>query len=161
MVEIHQIESLMFTNRVTIPEDYLDEMGHMNIMYYLHIYDRAAWTMFGQFGLSLDYMQAHDSGMFALKQFVQYLAEVRVGETVSVYSRVLGVGAKRVHFMHFMVNDTTNTLASTLEVLGSFADLNVRRTAPFPDAIRQQIEALSAEHNQLAWDAPVCGVLSV
>lgn len=160
MVEVAQLSLLPETNRVTIPENYRDEMGHMNIMYYIHIYDRAAWGLFESFGLTLQRSQETNDGMFALKQFIQYIAEVHIGETVTVRSRVLGVSAKRVHFMHFMINETTGQLASTFEVLGSFVDLSIRRTAPFPEDIRQKIDIALAEHNQLDWDAPICGVLN-
>ncbi len=160
MVEIAQLALLPQTNSVTIPESYLDEMGHMNIMYYIHIFDRAAWGLFGQFDLTAEKLQQTQNGMFALKQFIQYLAEVHAGETVIVRSRLLGVSSKRIHFIHFMVNETTDTLASTFEVLGSFMDLSIRRTAPFPEDIRKRLEQTITEHNQLDWEAPLSGILS-
>lgn len=153
------LTDLPLLNTVTIPEDYLDEMGHMNIMYYIHIFDRAAWELFTDLGLSLEYLEAHNAGMFALKQFIQYWAEVHVEETVSVYGRVLGVSERRVHFMMFMVNNTQDRIAATFEVLGSYADLTTRRTAPLPDDMRQHIQERIDTWNQLGWDAPTCGIL--
>lgn len=159
MIPLEKFAALPQTHHITIPIDYLDEMGHMNIQYYFRLYDRAAWELFAWFGVDWPYMEARSSGMFALKQFVQYLAEVHVGQMVTIRSRVLGLSAKRLHFIHFMINETTGKLASTLEVVGSYADLVARRTAPFPPEIAHIIAQRLAEHQALDWEAPVCGVL--
>jgi acyl-CoA thioester hydrolase len=161
MLEITQLDDLPKLETITIPEDYLDEMGHMNIMYYIHIFDRTIWNLFSKFGLTFEYTKQKQKGMFALKQFIQYWAEVHTGETVHVRARVLDVGEKRVHFMAFMVNETTQKIASTFEVLASFADLTTRRTAPFPPEVKARIQATVDRNRQLTWDAPTCGILKV
>ena len=159
MISTDQIEQLPLFHRATIPPDYLDIMGHMNVRWYIALYDEAAWKFFASFGMNEDYYRTEQAGGFALKQFIQYLAEVRVGETVAIRGRVLGRSAKRVHFMLFMVNETTGALASTFEVLGSHADMRIRRTSPYPPAIASQLDAAVALHNALGWDAPVCGII--
>lgn len=159
MIDLNHLIALPRTHRITIPPDYLDEMGHMNIMYYIHIFDRAAWTLFDGFGMSLELAQTQRIGMFALEQHIRYMAEVHAGQTVSVHSRVLGVSVKRVHFMHFMVNETTDQLAATLEVLGSCANLDTRRTAPLPDSAHKMISDRVRAEEILAWAAPTCGIL--
>ncbi len=159
MLKPNQIQQLTCYNRVTIDETHLDVMGHMNIRWYMAIYDDAAWGFFADFGLDTHYYSTTDGGAFALKQFVCYLAEVHVGDTVSIYSRLVGYSAKRLHFIHFMVNETQGKLASTLEVLGAHADLIKRRTSPFPDQVVTQLATMLAEHNKLDWDAPLCGII--
>lgn len=160
VIPLEKLYTLPCTHRVTIPEDYRDEMGHMNIQYYIAIYDRAAWGLFDWLGVSLEDMQATHSGMFALKQFIQYMAEVHIGETVAVYSRVLSKSSKRLYFMHFMVNESTGKLASTFEVLATHIDMNIRRSAPFTEAMAAKIQQRIDEHTTLDWDAPLCGVLA-
>ncbi len=159
MIPISQLEQLPLTHRQQIPPEYQDEMGHMNIQFYVYMYGLAAWSLFGLFGITLDHVKARHEGMFALKQFIHYRAEVHIGETVQIRSRVLGVSARRIHYLHFMINESTGKLASTFEVLASYADLDARRTAPFPDDIRATIEDILARHQQLDWEAPVCGIL--
>jgi len=143
----------------TIPESYLDLMGHMNIQYYMSIFDKGGWEFFANFGMNEAYYTSNHAGAFALQQFIRYLNEVRVGETVSVHSRLLGYSAKRIHFMHFMVNETTNVVSATLESLGSHADLKARRTSPYPDFIIQNLQQLLAQNNALTWSAHPCGVM--
>lgn len=159
MIPISKITSLPVFHRATITAEQLDAMGHMNIRWYIAFYDDAIWNLFAALGLTQEYYRQEAQGDFALQQFIRYLAEVHAGESVAIHSRLLGRSAKRIHFMHFMVNETTAKLASTIEVLGIHMDLNARRSMPFPPPIAQQIDALIGEHSQLDWDAPVCGVI--
>jgi hypothetical protein len=62
--------------------------------------------------------------------------------------------------MLFMVNQSRKLLASTFECVNSYADLTVRRTAPYPEAIASQLDGIIGTHQQLGWDAPVSGVMS-
>ena len=159
MISVEQLEALPLFHRETIPESYLDEMGHMNIRWYMALFDEAGWGFFSSFGMTYEYCQSERAGGFALQHFIRYLAEVRVGETVAVRSRLLGRSAKRIHFMHFMINETTGRLAATLEALGTHADMRIRRTSPYPPRLVARIDALIAQQSQLGWDAPVCGVI--
>lgn len=145
--------------RETIPESYRDQMGHMNVRHYGSLADEGATAFFQTLGLTEAYTQDHSSGMFALRQFVQYINEVYVGATVAVHSRLLGYSEKRVHFIQFLVNETTGTIAATFEMLGSHADLKLRRTSPFPTAIIAHLETTLQAHRALGWDAPTCGIL--
>jgi acyl-CoA thioester hydrolase len=154
-----ELQQLPFCHRHTIPEAYRDAMGHMNMRYYMAIYDAAAWKLFELFGLTSTYYRESNAGGFALEHHVHYYAEVHIGETVAVYGRVLGYSAKRVHTMMLMLNEDTGRLASTLEEVGSHADLILRRTSPFPPQIAERIGRLYQAHEQLDWRAPVCGVM--
>ncbi|MGB0389204.1 MAG: thioesterase family protein [Ardenticatenaceae bacterium] len=159
MIPIEKLEALPVFYRATITEEHLDIMGHMNIRWYIGFFDEAGWNFFATFGMTQEYYESQKAGGFALQHFVRYLAEVRVGETVAIRSRMLARSLKRIHFMHFMINETTGKLAAILEVLGSHADMTIRRTSPYPPHIAKQIDALIAQQNQLDWDAPICGVI--
>jgi len=159
MIPIADLQALPLYHRESIGPDYLDVMGHMNVRWYVALFDEAAWGFFASFGMDQEYYVRAHSGSFGLKQFIRYLAEVRQGETVAIRTRILGRSASRVHFMHFMLNETRERLASTMEVLSAHADLKLRRTSPFPPKIAARIDAILAEHQRLDWDAPLCGVI--
>jgi len=159
MITVAQAEMLPLFHREVISADYLDEMGHMNVRWYMALFDRAAWKFFASVGMTPAYFEQEQGGIFALQQFIQYRAEVRVGEQVAVRTRVLGRSAKRAHFMHFMVNETTGIVASTMEGLSSHANLEQRRTSPFPPLLAEVLNRYLLEHSQLDWPAPLCGVM--
>ena len=161
MITIEQLEQLPLFFRDTIQEEHLDLMGHMNVRWYIALFDEAAWHFFDSIGMDKTYFEGEQAGGFALEQFIRYLAEVRAGETIAIRIRVLGRSAKRIHVMHFMINETTNKLAATMEVLGAHADMTVRRTSPYPPHIASRIDANMAEHSLLDWEAPVSGAINV
>ncbi|MDZ4669840.1 MAG: thioesterase family protein [Phototrophicales bacterium] len=159
-ITLASIKALPHLHTETVKEEHLDAMGHMNIRHYLGFFDNAGWGLFADlFGLTLDYYQTHKVGMFALKQFLHYTAEVRLGDVVDIYGRVIGRSQKRVHFMMFMVNKEQDVLSAIFESLGSFADLTTRRTASFPNDIAQKIDALLHVHQTLDWSPPISGAL--
>jgi acyl-CoA thioester hydrolase len=152
-------KALPITHRASIPESYLDGMGHMNVMWYTHLFGQATGELFKLIGMGRSYFETHRAGAFALKQMFCYLAEVRAGEEVTIHSRVLGRSAKRLHVMHFMVKDHGDVLAATAEFLATHIDMATRRSSPFPAVVAEPIDRLIAAHGALGWGAPVCGAI--
>ena len=161
LVPLENIAVLPLYHRETIPADYLDAMGHMNVRWYMAIFDSAVWEFFKSYGLDRDYFEKEQSGVFALKHVIQYYAEVKQGETVGIRMRLLGRSDKRFHFMAFMINENAGKLAATLEVLGTHADLTVRRASPLAPNIVKKIDDKLAEDAALGWEAPVSGAISL
>ena len=152
---------LPVTNQKVIPADYIDIMGHMNVMWYIHIFDYATRSLFDSFGFGEAYVRRTGNGSFALESHVRYLAEAKEGDAVTVRSRVLDRSAKTIHFIHFMTRDEDGTLAATIEVLGAHADLNRRTITPFPPEILCRLDPILEEHQSLIWKAPTCGIIGV
>ena len=155
------LSALPVTNRKTIPEEYIDIMGHTNVMWYVHIFDYGTRNLFDLFGYGEDYVRQTGNGSFALESHIRYLAEVKLGESVTVRSRLLDRGPKTIHFMHFMTRDHDRVLAATIEVLGAHADLSARKITPFPPVILARLDPMLATHQDLNWEPPVCGFIGV
>jgi acyl-CoA thioester hydrolase len=154
------LSALPVTHKTVIPEDYIDLMGHMNVMWYTHLFAKATGGLFQQVGLNREYFQASQAGTFALKQLFTYLVEVREGEEVTIRTRVLGRSAKKLHVMHFMTKGEPEVLASTNEFLAAHINMKIRRTSPFPPITAAAIDRLVAEHAALDWKAPVSGAMA-
>jgi acyl-CoA thioesterase FadM len=163
MTTIENLNDLPVLYRVTVSDKHLDVMGHMNIRWYMTFFDEGDWVLFANLAATFDYFKQNQAGQFALQHFIHYLAEVRVGETVVIKGRLLGRSAngKRVHYLLFMINETTKRLAATMECLASHADLAIRRTAPYPPHLLEKIDAVIAEHVQLDWDVALSGAISL
>jgi acyl-CoA thioesterase FadM len=159
VTDVAALDALPLTHRAVVPEAYLDEMGHMNVMWYTHLFSAATGGLWGLVGLTRAYFEANRAGTFALECHVRYLSEVRAGQAVALRTRVLGRTAKRVHFMSFMVKEDGPVLAATSEFVAAHVDLRVRRTSPFPAHIADAVDRLAAEHAAFGWPAPVCGVM--
>lgn len=159
-IPLEKITALKPLYQITVPESFLDENGHMNMRFYLHVFDDAGYAFVEQFGLTPEYHQQQHTGGFDLEHHIHYLREVRAGDVMTVYARLVARSAKRIHYLMFFVNETRGTLASIFECVNSFADMTERRTAPYPAEIAAKIDALLAQDQALDWDAPICGIMS-
>lgn len=158
-LEVAQITVLPFLLRVTIPPEYQDGNRHMNVRHYLTIFDEAGYPMYDRLGLQPEYLAANQYGGFDHEHHIHYLNEVLVGESVAIYVRMVARTLKRMHYLMFMVNESRGTLASIFECVNSFADLSVRRTAPWPPEIAAALDTLIAD-SYADWPPPVCGVMN-
>src|SRR6185436_12071704 len=122
---------LPITHQATIPESYLDMMGHMNVMWYTHLFGKATCGLFKIAGMDREYFEAQHSGSFALAQFFRYRKEVRIGEHVTLRSRLLERSDRQFHVIHFMTKGDDQILAATGEFLAAHIDMATRRTSPF------------------------------
>ena len=114
--------------------------------------------------LASDWRQSiaeHKRSVFDLEHHITYLAEIRVGDTVSVYNRVLSNNGKLFQGMFFVVNDTREQLVATIEYRSICIDLEQRRAAAFPAAILGKLNELQARHQALAWSPAVCGLMDL
>lgn len=143
-----------------IPSEWEDFNGHVNIQYYLALVEQSGWPMFESLGLGESYFRERRQGLFDLEHHLRYLAELHVGDQVTVHSRMLDRSEKRLHGMMFILNQSRHQLSCTLEYITSGADLDSRRTAPFPEDVAASFDALIRQHALLEWSAPVCGVMA-
>jgi acyl-CoA thioester hydrolase len=147
--------------RLTVPESYRDNNGHMNVRWYMAIFDDAGDVMHDCRGLTPEFHREHGTGTFDLEHHIQYISETLPGEQVAVYLRSVAYSAKRFHYMMFLVNESTGKLSATFECMNAFADLRVRKTAPWPEYAARKMAEWTAENQRLDWPAPVCGSMLV
>ncbi|MBK8021643.1 MAG: thioesterase family protein [Chloroflexi bacterium] len=159
-VSLNAVRSLEPIYRLIIPRAYEDENGHMNMRWYLAIFDEAGYPLVASLGLTQAFHREHMTGGYDLEHHIHYLSEVMVADEVTVHARLLDRSAKRIHYMMFLVNETRGSLSAIFECVNSFADLRVRKTAPYPPEIAARIDALLEQHRALDWEAPACGIMS-
>jgi acyl-CoA thioester hydrolase len=160
-IPLEKITALPLALRMTIPESYRDANGHMNMRWYLAIFDDAGEALHERLGLTADYHRAHGTGTFDLEHHIHFLSEVMPRDSVAVYMRLVAQSAKRLHYLLFLANESRGRLSSIFECMNSFADLRARRTAPFPAEIAERIEAGITADSGLDWPPPVCGAMQV
>ena len=153
------LQQLPLTHREVIPESYLDAMGHMNVMWYTHLFGEGMGGVFRLIGLDWERLQDPPRGSFALETHVQYLSEVRVTHTIEIRSRMLERSSKRFRLMHFMTNRDKGDVSATFEVVVGYIDMTTRRMASLPDDVAERIDEMIIAHDQLTWPAPTCGVM--
>src|SRR3970282_2053830 len=90
----------VYRNRVR-PE-WIDHNGHMNMGYYVVVFDLATDEFFRSIGLDEAHRRASRVTTFALEAHVTYHREVREGDPLRFTTLLLGHDAKRLHYFHQM-----------------------------------------------------------
>lgn len=118
-----------------------DHMGHMNVMWYAGKFDEASWQIIARLGLTRSYMLERNCMMAAAHQDITYKRELREGDIMTIRSRVLEIGDRKVRFLHEMKNDGTGDLAAVTVVTGVHIDRATRRSCPFPHDLLRRMQA--------------------
>jgi len=143
--------------RTVARAEWTDRNEHVNIRYFIAVFDDAGDAFYPAVGLGDADHRGRESGTMDLEHHTHFLREVRSGDRLAVYLRVVGVGPKRFHYVMFLVNESTGQLASIFECVNTFVDLGRRKSALWPEDVRSALQSLLDEHKSLSWPAPVCG----
>jgi acyl-CoA thioester hydrolase len=128
------------TEGVVLPE-WIDANGHMNLAYYVLLFDQATDTMYDALGVGQAYRDATGNSTFTAEAHTLYEREVLVGERVRMTSHLLGADAKRLHYFHEMFHAENGHRVAAQELMALHIDLRVRRTAPFPPEVMARVQA--------------------
>ncbi len=158
---LEQALKLPRTHGQTIPADYMDLNGHMNVMYYTHVGNMALQYFFQSLGIHRQLFQPGKRGMFALRQVISYVNELREGEEIEIHSGLIDYDHKRIHFMHYIISLTYNRLAAYDERLAMYMDMSVRRSTTFEPPILEQLEPIKQAHHASGWRPAVSGAIQL
>ena len=134
----------LLTYRGAVLPWHCDEMGHMNVMWYVGKFDEATRHLFGALGLTPGFLRENDRGMAAVEQIIQYKRELLAGNIVTVYSTVLEMKDRVVRFTHEMGKDDTDEIAAVSTLTAVHLDKIARRACAFPSDIRDKAAVLQA-----------------
>jgi len=119
-----------------------DQMGHMNVMWYVGKFDEAVWAFFANLGLTPDFLKEHACGMAALEQKICYKREALPGDLLEIYSRPVEVQDKTIRVMHEMIDVSSGAVAATCDLLAVHLDTSARKGITLPDNVRAAALAL-------------------
>ena len=135
-----------------LPE-WVDFNGHMNVAYYIMVFDHATDVFLDRAGVGRDYRASTGNSVFVVEAHVTYENEVHAGEELGVTTRLLGHDAKRLHLFHHMYRldgkGGLGGLAATNELMILHVDMKTRRASPLPEAAVRRIEALAKAQSAL------------
>tara|TARA_E500000331_G_scaffold65584_1_gene60233 strand:+ start:173 stop:655 length:483 start_codon:yes stop_codon:yes gene_type:complete len=142
--------SLPATWRETVRGEWCDYNGHLNMAYYVLIFDHATDAFHDSLGINKDYRLETNCSTFAAEIHITYLAEVHEGDEVSVTTQFLDWDEKRLHYFHRMYHADKGFLSATSEIMTVHVDLGARKVVPMLDRIQQKVVDLYAGHKDLS-----------
>jgi acyl-CoA thioester hydrolase len=112
--------------------EWIDSNGHMNLAYYVVVFDLATDRMYDALGIGNAYREATGNSCFTVETHTLYEQEVKVGERLRVGTWVLGADAKRLWYFHEMFHGDAGHRVAAQELMALHIDMGVRRVALFP-----------------------------
>ena len=158
-VSLEQIRVLPRTAEQTVPQERLDEPGDFEFTWHMNLFNQAMVRLFQITGLTVDHMNENQSGSFALENHMRHYLPVRGGDRIAVHTQFLDRSEKRMHIMHYLINESRERFACTVEVVTAHVDMRTRKMSAYPQTISDRVDALISDHQALGLTAPVCGMM--
>jgi acyl-CoA thioester hydrolase len=133
----------------SVRPEWIDRNGHLNLAYYVVIFDHATDALFDALGIGEAYTEATKNSIFVVETHMLYERELRAGERVQVRSFVLGADAKRLHFAHEMLSEAGGERAAMQELMALHVDMSARRAVRFRADRLSAIADIVAAHAHL------------
>ena len=119
--------------------EWIDNNDHMNLAYYVLLFDLATDTVYDALGIGAAYRAATGNSTFTAEAHTIYERELRLGEQVRITSHLLGADAKRLHYFHEMFHAEHGHRVASQELLALHIDLRVRRTTAFSAEVMERL----------------------
>ena len=115
-----------------IINDWIDYNDHMNVSYYLLIFDKyGADTLNDLFQMGENSAKKTKKSTMIVESHITYNQELRLNDQVDINCTYFNHDDKRLHYKMEMVHKQKKYLASTIEVLALYVDLEKRKVADF------------------------------
>ncbi len=132
--------------REVVRAEWIDENRHMNMGYYVVVFDWATDAWLDHVGLDAAFKQANGVTTFTLESHVTYQREVGEHERLRFTTQLLDFDSKRIHYLHRMYRGSDDQLAATNELMSLHVSQETRRAAPMAPEILERLAELRAAH---------------
>ena len=122
------------SNVQNVKKEWIDYNGHMNVAYYVLIFDLyAAEHLMTKFEMGEHSAKTTKKSTMVVETHTTYNNEVKQGDEVDIVLTFFDHDKKRLHFKLEMYEKEKQTLSATIEMLSLYIDLNQRKVAEFED----------------------------
>jgi acyl-CoA thioester hydrolase len=129
--------------------EWIDNNHHMNMGYYVVVFDLATDAWLAWVGLDEAHRRAQRVTTFCLEAHVTYHREVREADPLRFTTRLLAFDRRRIHYFHEMYHAEAGYLASTNELLSLHVSQETRRAAPMAPEILDRLAQIQKAHDAL------------
>ena len=113
-------------------KDWIDYNDHMNVSYYLLIFDKyGADTLNDTFKMGEHSAKTTKKSTMMVESHITYNQELLLGDEVDINLVYFDHDKKRLQYKMEMIHKEKKYLASTIEILALYVDLNSRKVSEF------------------------------
>ena len=122
----------LYLNSKKIIKDWTDYNGHMNVAYYVLIFDLfGAEVLMDKFNMGEESAKTTKKSTMVVESHITYNQEVKEGDEVDVNLLYFDHDKKRLQYKLEMIQKEKKFLASTIEILSLYIDLDQRKVSEF------------------------------
>tara|TARA_B100000401_G_C52664815_1_gene651891 strand:+ start:415 stop:885 length:471 start_codon:yes stop_codon:yes gene_type:complete len=122
----------VFLSSQKIIKDWIDYNNHMNVSYYLLIFDKfGADILNDTFKMGEHSAKTTGKSTMIVESNITYNQELKIDDIVDVNLVYFDHDKKRLQYKMEMIHKEKKFLASTIEVLALYVDLNTRKVSEF------------------------------
>ena len=122
----------LYLNSKKITKEWTDYNGHMNVAYYVLIFDLfGAEILMDKFQMGEQSANKTKKSTMVVESHITYNQEVKEGDEVDVNLLYFDHDKKRLQYKLEMIHKEKKFLASTIEILSLYVDLDQRKVSEF------------------------------
>ena len=122
--------SFHITNKI-IKKEWTDYNNHMNVAYYVLVFDEAWEVMLQKFKMGENSAKTNEMSTMVVETYITYNNEVKEGEEVNIFLTYFDHDKKRLHYRLEMIEKSSKKLSATIELLSLYVDLKERKVSEF------------------------------
>lgn len=138
----------LLLNTTKIINEWTDYNNHMNLSYYILVFDKAAEKILSKFNMGEEAAIKTKRSTMVVETHTTYNSEVKEDDNVDVYLSYCDHDKKRLHYKLEMYEKSKNILSATTEVLALYINLELRKVAEFEKEKVLIIDKFIDENNQ-------------
>ena len=135
--------------RDVVRSAWIDRNGHLNMGYYVVVFDFATGAWLDFIGLDTDHRKRRKIATFSLESHVTYRRELRESDELRFTTQLLDFDEKRIHYFHQMLHAGEGYLAATNELMSLHVSQESRRSTPMAREILERLEEIRRAHRAL------------
>ena len=107
--------------------DWTDYNGHMNLAFYIHLFDQGWDVLLDNFQMGGDSAKLEKRSTFAVESHTKYIKEVKEGDEVDINLLFLDHDSKRMVYQLEIFSKSGQYRAATSEVCSIYVNLDLRK----------------------------------
>ena len=121
----------LLLNTTKIVNEWTDYNNHMNLSFYILVFDKAAEKILSKFNMGEEAAIKTKRSTMVVETHTTYDNEVKEDDNVDVYLSYCDHDKKRLHYKLEMYEKSKNVLSATTEVLALYVNLDLRKVVEF------------------------------
>ena len=121
----------VFLKSQKIIKEWVDYNNHLNMAYYILIFDQALEVMLEKFKMGADSAKNEKRSTMVVETNTKYISEIKQEDEVDIMLTFFDHDKKRLHLKLEMIEKKTQKLSAKMEWISLYIDLDIRKVTEF------------------------------